>query len=174
MKKYTRYTTPRSETVKRSIKKETIETATAEVLSSILNKMKKDFVDTSKIEPSLKGHLKSELSRITAEIPKIKNELMSSVKSLSKLSNGDTITIVMEEINGMQEVLNNMERRKKSLESQLHSLNSSVKATLINGLSITRNDLLNDSELFKRALSLYIKDIQLFEDKIVYNLKELQ
>lgn len=171
--KYARYTSPRKDSIRRSIKKDIIETATADVLASILNKMKKSHVDISKLEPSLKGNLTSELTRITSEIPGIKKDLMSSVKSLSKLSNADTVAIVMEEINGLQEVLNNMERRKSSIESQLHSLSSSIKKVLINGLNITGEDLLKNPELYKKSLSLYIKEINVYVDKVEYNLKEL-
>ena len=173
MLKYARYTSPRKDPVRRSIQKKIIESATAEVLASILNKMKKSHVDISKLEPSLKGHLTSEIARLTREIPRIKKDLMSSVKSLSKLSNADTVAIVMEEINGLQEVLNNMERRKSSLETQLRSLNSSVKNVLINGLTVTGEDLLNNPDLYKKSLSLFIKEIKVFVDKVEFNLKEL-
>jgi len=171
--KYARYTTPRKDSVKRSIRKETIESATAEVLASILNKIKKDYVDISKLGPSLSGYLTAEIARITSESPRIRKELMSSVNALPKLSSEDTVAIVMEEIKRLQEVLNNMERRKKSLESQLRSLNSGVKTILINGLAVTGEDLLNNPELYKKSLNLYIKEIKVFVDKVEYNLKEL-
>ena len=138
--KYARYTTPRKDSVKRSIRKETIESATAEVLASILNKIKKDYVDISKLGPSLSGYLTAEIARITSESPRIRKELMSSVNALPKLSSEDTVAIVMEEIKRLQEVLNNMERRKKSLESQLRSLNSGVKTILINGLAVFHSE----------------------------------
>lgn len=171
--KYARYTSPRKDSTRRSIRKGIIESATAEVLASILNKMKKSHVDTAKLVPSLKGQLTSELNRITSEIPGKQKEIIALSKSLSKLSNADTLAIVMEEINGLQEVLNSMKRRKSSIESQMHSLNSSVKNILIKGLTITGEDLLNNPELYKKALSLYVQDIKVFVDKIEFNLKEL-
>lgn len=171
--KYTRYTTPRRETVKRSISKGIIESATAEVIASILNQISSKYLDKTKIAPSLKGYLNSELIRLQSKLPGLRRELMSSVNSLAKLENNDTIAFVNKEINARQEVLNSMESRVTSLQAQLSHSNSVIKAFLSIGITITGDDVLKDPVLFKKSLSLYIKEINVFEDKVVYNLKDL-
>ena len=171
--KYARYTTPRKDSVKRSIAKESIESATAEVIASILNKIRQDYLDTSKISPSLKGYLTSELVQIQSKIPGVRKELMSSVKSLAKLENVDTIAIVKEEIDRLQEVLNSMESRKSSLESQLRSFNTCVNTFLANGITVTGDDVLKDPVIYKKSLNLFIEKINVYVDKVEYNLKEL-
>ena len=98
---------------------------------------------------------------------------MSSVKSLSKLENVDTIAFVNKEINARQEVINTMESRVASLQAQLSHSNSVIKTFLSNGITITGDDVLKDPVLYKKSLSLYIKEINVFVDKVVFNLKDL-
>ena len=171
--KYARYTTPRKDSTKRSIAKESIESATAEVIASIINKIRKDYLDTSKMVPSMKGYLTSELVRIQSKIPGVKNDLMSSVKSLSKLENDDTIKFVNKEIDRLQEVLKSMESRKSSLESQLRSFNSCIKRFFVSGITVTGDDVLKDPVIYKKSLNLFIEKVNVFVDKVEFNLKEL-
>lgn len=155
-----------------SLRKDTIERATASITLKVIQEICDDKVALSKAFEKTKISLKTELASINTRITAKERERKNTIKSLGNTTIKEVQDIISKEIVEINNDINSMKNRKDCLKETLNSYNSFIDKAQSNGVEITVDDMLKNDEMLNRLFKLTIKDIKITKDNVVFNLND--
>lgn len=166
---YYHYKTKRGSSNSITIRKDYIEQCTANVLAKILN----DALTNTQILPkclnTINKRANSELTSVVSSITSAEKDLHSTIVALGRATDERVIDSINLELKAKQDNIEALKSRKAVLSAEIKDVSKFIKDVKNGNITITGNDLLNDEESFSSLLHLFIKNITIKQNKIVFN-----
>lgn len=172
---YHRYTCQRNKKCKTSIKKETIERATANVLAQLLNEYANNKQVMLFAKKVLRKSLVDESRNVKGAITKENIRIKDCALSLGRTEDPETIEIINEEIQLLKASRDKLSARDVELNACLQKIDKFLmeldkeKASLL-----TADTILHNEEIFIKLLNLFVDSITVSNSKITFKFKQLK